>query len=146
MISRTLFFAGLVFVSLSWISCGKRPPEDPETSSETAEAPEPEGGIYGTWKGSVLIVDVEFKFRRDSYIQRTFSFNNIQIGGTKGSMKVEDALLRIHQTHEFQYDNDTRTGKWVPKPADYTIAYEIKGKSVTLHPSTSKETMELSRD
>ncbi|HNL03100.1 MAG TPA: hypothetical protein PKJ30_18450, partial [Leptospiraceae bacterium] len=127
---RILLTSLLVFSSFA---CGKK---EPVADSE----------LIGTWRGSVLIVDVEFIFTKDSYQQRTFSFNNVMIGGTKGSMTVEGPVIRVHQTQEYRYDNDTRKGAWFDKEANYTISYKISGNNISLHPSTSSETMELSKE
>lgn len=102
-------------------------------------------GLYGSWHGTVLIVDVEFDFSQDSYEQRTYSFNRVMVGGTKGKISVKGNVISVEQKYKFFFDNETNVGEWKDSPATYTIDYKIEGDQITLHPSTSEDSMVLKR-
>lgn len=102
-------------------------------------------GLYGSWHGTVLIVDVEFDFAEDSYVQRTYSFNRVMVGGTKGPITVKGNVISVDQKYKYFFDNETNRGEWKESPAQYTIDYKIEGDTITLHPSTSEDSMVLTR-
>jgi len=102
--------------------------------------------LIGKWSGTVLIVGVEFTFTADTYTQRTTSFNDIMIGGTKGTISTKGNTIYVHQTDKYYFDNNTNTGAWKAEETDYTIEYKIAGDQITLKPSTSSDSMVLSRE
>jgi hypothetical protein len=99
----------------------------------------------GTWRGEVLIVSVEYTFTKDTYECSTYSFNNVLVGGFKGRLSVHGKTMSIDEKQKYVYDNATATGAWVPSESSYTMTYSIKGKQITLQPSTSTESFTLER-
>ena len=84
--------------------------------------------LIGKWSGTVLIVGVEFTFTADTYTQRTTSFNDIMIGGTKGTISTKGNTIYVHQTDKYYFD--TIQTPEPGKPKRRTIQLNIKSRGI----------------
>jgi hypothetical protein len=100
----------------------------------------------GTWKGNVFIVFIEYTFTKDTFVQHTYSFNDVLVGGSSGSMTVENGLMKMTEERRYMYDSNKNTGQWGKSNDQYTMKYSISGKTITLQPDTSKESMQLVKE
>ena len=89
---------------------------------------EPQPVYVNRWCGTVLIVNVFYEFSSSgTYLQGTFSTNNVQIGGTRGLWKrtENENVIRLHQFDEYVFDNDTLKGEWVSRPKIYDVGVNV---------------------
>ena len=97
----------------------------------------------GRWCGPVIIVYVEFDFKVNSFEERTYASNNIQVGGTRGEFQLIGDAMHIHRTSEYRYDFDKLSGAWYPDEKNYVMRYMIQKDTIYLSPDTSDLIMEL---
>jgi hypothetical protein len=91
--------------------------------------------LVGHWDCDIIGgMYAEFDFDNDgNYEQRTYSFNNVKIGGHKGHFKIGKDRLVLFQEQEYALDNDTRKGSWYPQIDIVQLGMNIKDNdSVTL--------------
>jgi hypothetical protein len=127
-----VLFAGLVFLCLSvlGISCSSAG----------------EKTWTGTWRGTVIFVNVEYVFTENTFEMKTISANDVVVAAAKGPIKVEGDTMYITETDRYYFDNATNTGVWKPsaeKP--YKVAIKINGGQMTFQPETSQIALELTK-
>ena len=100
-------------------------------SIATLKKPQPE--FAGRWCGQVLVMDVEYIFTSESYVEIT-TYSGSQVGGTKGRIISYDSkIMTIEQTDEFGY------GSWKASPKKYTMEYFPENDSLGLSPSYASD-------
>jgi hypothetical protein len=97
----------------------------------------------GTWKGDVLVVFTEYTFTKDTFVQRSYSFNNVLVGGASGTMSVENGVMKITEDQRYNYNPEKNNGTWGNSVDQYIMKYSVSGNTITLQPETSKESMKL---
>lgn len=100
----------------------------------------------GKWKGEVLIVFIDYTFTKDTFVQRTYSFNDVLVGGSSGTMTVENGVMKITEEQRYNYNSNKNTGQWEKSTDQYIMKYSISGNTITLQPETSKESMQLVKE
>ena len=130
--STKIVFAGIVLLCLSvfGISC-----------SSASEKP-----WIGTWRGTVIFVNVEYTFTENTFEMKTTSANDVVVAAAKGPIKVEGGVMYINETDRYYFDSATNTGAWtVSGEKPYTASIKIDGGQMTFQPETSKIALELTK-
>lgn len=77
------------------------------------------------------MVQVEYTFSGGMYMQKTYSLNFIQVGGTSGRYEVRGDTLYMTQNREYRFDNSTNRGAWFESSLNYSIQYRIRESQIT---------------
>jgi hypothetical protein len=100
---------------------------------------------YGSWEGDVLLVSVRYTLYADSFVQETYSFNDVLIQSQKGSLDAEDGRLVMKVTDIYQINPDTNTGRWVKTDDSIAMQYYVTGDRLELRPKGTGMTIALVR-
>ncbi len=87
----------------------------------------------GKWKGTVIVVNVEYEFKRNGeFVVSSYASNNIVIGGRKGTYKVVDDEFILSYKKSYKYDSTLEKGEWSSDSRVLSFEYELISDKLSL--------------
>jgi len=104
-----------------------------------------EKGWIGTWRGSLLVANVEYTFTADTMSMTTTAANGVVIGAARGTIEIKDDAMIVRETERYSFDDKTNTGSWHSSGDSYKAFFKLNGSQMGFRPETSAIGLELTK-
>lgn len=127
---KKIIFLSLILISLfSIVSCNNN-----------------KGDYVGTWRGTVIVVNVEYEFKSNgNFVVSSFSSNDILVGGGKGKYSVDGETIILDYEKAYSYNSDDQTGEWINSNQKIEFEFKVENNELSLYEKTQNFTIELAR-
>lgn len=89
--------------------------------------------LVGKWRGTVVIVNVEYELNEDnSFVVSSYSSNNVLIGGGKGQYQLEDDTIIFTYNKFYEYNSKLKEGLWIDDNRVLSFDFKIEDGKLLL--------------